>query len=516
MKKTKVIQVNNIDEIGSSFNGFRLSEFIKNNQDFESSQLVLYKLSDKDVSYKILSDYDIKLFEKLSYFEDDILSIHSNISLSSPALLNNDKYLESDIVHFHQFHNSRLSLYSLIEISKNKKIVISLHDPWFLSGRCVHSYECKKWKTGCEECAYLDTLFPMKIDNTKSLWNLKKKIFNLIDCDLIVSSKYMENLAKNSPYLKNKRIHLIPLGLNINKFSPIKDNKKLRNKLGIPENDFVFFLRSQDEFKGTRYVREAISNIKEHITIITCDQKGLLDNLNNKIKIIEYGVVNEEMMIDLFRACDVFLMPSISESFGMMAVEAMACGKPVIIFNNTSLPSVTFAPECGILVKNLNSEDLKEKMIWIKNNSDELKRRGDFGRKIVIENYDINLSFNKTVDLYKEICSRKNIKINIDNKLEKNNNSNIDILAIKLFDIGKELGLKKELSYLKPLLSSNNYSDKLIDYSDFEVQEVIKKFNDIVYKYRKKSYKIGRINTAKKLLKTDKKEFIKKVVESLR
>ena len=49
-------------------------------------------------------------------------------------------------------------------------------------------------------------------------------------------------------------------------------------------------------------------------------------------------------------ACDVFLMPSTAEAFGLMAIEAMGAARPVISFDGTSLPTVTGAPECGITV----------------------------------------------------------------------------------------------------------------------------------------------------------------------
>ena len=97
----------------------------------------------------------------------------------------------------------------------------------------------------------------------------------------------------------------------------------------------------------------------------------MLDSLKGKYKIIELGNILEDEILLAFNACDIFLMPSKGESFGLMAVEAMASRKPVIIFDNTALPYVTFAPECGVLVKNRDSDDLCLKIKEMIENKEE-------------------------------------------------------------------------------------------------------------------------------------------------
>jgi len=65
-----------------------------------------------------------------------------------------------------------------------------------------------------------------------------------------------------------------------------------------------------------------------------------------------------------------------------MAVEAMACGKPVIVFEGTSLPEVTFAPDVGIAVPMRDVSALKDAVISLVENVDDRLRRGRKAREI--------------------------------------------------------------------------------------------------------------------------------------
>jgi len=99
-------------------------------------------------------------------------------------------------------------------------------------------------------------------------------------------------------------------------------------------------------------------------------------------------------------------MPSTAEAFGMMAIEAMACGKPIIVFEGTSLPDVTFAPEVGISVPMRNSKALCKAIEHLLNNPSELKKRGQMGRIKAEEHYDQNIHVQRMVELYKMVAKQ--------------------------------------------------------------------------------------------------------------
>ena len=481
-KKINVLEVNNIDLPGRRFNGYDLMNNIED-ESININQTVILKQSKNDKVKKLLQNSELmQLLEKLEEFENKELSVHSNLSITSPALIQSQAYKNADLIHFHMFHNTKLSLISLLQICSEKKVVMSFHDPWAITGRCVHFGECDKWKTGCIECKNLNTLFEFKEDNCNEMWKLKKMIYEKINPDIVVSSKYMYDLVKQSPLTKHfTNVHIIPLGVDLAFFNNKIQKEEARKKFNIPDTDIVIFLRAQKAFKGTNYVVDAMKKLKTNkkITILTCDEKNRLDELKNEHNIVDIGRMNDKELLYAYNACDIFLMPSIGETFGMMAIEAMACGKPVIIFNNTALPDVTFAPECGVLVENKNSDKLKEAIEHLIDNKEEREKRGELGRKLCEEHYSIDKYNISLVNLYKKIKKTEHKKMNLD-KIKYNTTDGIKIQnKLNKFTIAN---FKENSEEYKSLIYKNieNIEGK-INYADWNVQKIINEYNNNLY-----------------------------------
>lgn len=448
----KVLEVNNIDLPGKSFNGYDMIKELSN-KDFCIKQAVIIKQSDNENVIKLFDEYTEDKAAALKKLEDEI-SVHNLISINGELLEDLKEYKDADIIHFHMFHNTNLPIPCLKKISRKKHVVITIHDPWFITGRCVHFYGCNKWQYGCENCEYLDNLFPLKEDNCNKLWKIKKEVFNNSNIDLIVSSQWMQNCVNLSPITNKQNVYVIPFGVDLNKFKDNKNKEKVRKKYNIKKDNIVFFLRAQEEFKGTKYVLEALKkiNTEQKITILTCNEVGLLDDVKNKYQIIDLGYIKEDEVIDAMNACDIFLMTSKAESFGMMAVEAMACSRPVIIFDNTAMPSVTFAPDCGYLVEDKNSTELASAMLDLIKNKNERERRGKLGRELC-EKYYSKESYNaKIQNTYREILNHnlteknrlsinknkvKKAFLNINNSLKENTYTDIDIFDLNIDEINK-------------------------------------------------------------------------------
>jgi len=228
------------------------------------------------------------------------------------------------------------------------------------------------------------------------------------DIHLVVASHWMDQMAAQSPILSHLPRTIIPFGLNTRVFKPL-NKKACKQAFGIPEDAFVIAFRAIpfSPYKGVEYIEKALLNLssKKPIYLITFDTVGLVPNLEEKFGIVELGWVNERSIAAALSAADVFLMPSLAESFGMMAVEAMACGTPVIVFEGTALPSIIQAPRGGIAVPAKDWEALKEAIEALIENPELYERFVRNGLEIVNEEYTIDKYVSRHLELYSQLLA---------------------------------------------------------------------------------------------------------------
>ena len=401
-----------IDLPGSSFNGHDL-QIELNSRGHISYQFVMEQQGDNPNTICVAPTPEYFMLHEYCREFEEATSLHALIYPFGKKIMISDEFITTDIVHCHLIHNGIISLYDLEEMSKIKPVVWTLHDPWAFTGHCVHPIDCDQWQTGCKKCQYLDRHFPLKKDNSALLWNIKKKVYTSIDVDIVVASQWMKRLVEDSPLTSHfKNVHLIPFGINIDVFSENLNRQSIREQLGIPNESFVLFFRPQPSFfKGLDTILGMLDILQptKPVVLLTVGYGEFPLAYKKMYKTIELGWVNNDRrMADLYCACDVFLMPSIAESFGLMAIEAMASGRPIVVMEGTALPDVTFAPDCGICISKNNAvAELKEVVERLMLDPDECRTRGKKGRELAEKHYRFEDYVNKHIQLYEEILKRK-------------------------------------------------------------------------------------------------------------
>ena len=164
------------------------------------------------------------------------------------------------------------------------------------------------------------------------------------------------------------------------------------------------------DYKGTVYVEKALSLLKSEkpVYLLTLNDKGALEKLRGRYQLIEFGWVEDQKRIaQILSASDLFLMPSIAESFGMMAVESMACGTPVVAFDGTALPDIIDAPRCGIVASYKDHVAFAAAIKTLLEHPEARKELSMSGVKRVESQYTLDLYLNRHLELYEQILLRE-------------------------------------------------------------------------------------------------------------
>lgn len=383
------LQISSYDLTGNKFNGHDLHLYLQE-KNIDSKQLVQYKQSQDYQTYI----YD---FQKKNATKD---------------LLQQRIFFEAELIHLHLIHNI-LDLNYLPIISRLKPTILTLHDPFFFGGHCVHHFDCVKWKTHCMDCPYLDEPFPLDHDYSSLNFELKRNAIQSSNVTAIVASKWMQKKVQQSPIWKGKKVYYLPFGINQEIFKP-GSIKQIREKLSIPQDALVLMFRADDSsFKGFDLIKNVLSIMSpsKKIALISVGKKGLLENFKTKFQVYEFDWINDDQQLSmLYQSCNIFLMPSRQEAFGMMAIEAMSCGKMVLALDTigSALPSVINSPQCGLAVK---EEDFSNELLRLLDHVEEIHKRGKQSFLFAKKQYNKETYVNKLIEIYKEVIDNHKLMI---------------------------------------------------------------------------------------------------------
>ena len=318
--------------------------------------------------------------------------------------------IDPDVIHLHHLHGYFIHIEILFNFLKlyNKPVVWTFHDCWSFTGHCAY-YEfvgCEKWKTQCYNCEQKNE-YPKSILFDRSRLNYldKKRIFNSVDNLTIVPvSKWLEKNVKQS-FLKNYPCITIHNGIDLDIFSPKLTKDFLLKKHGIKDKFVLLGVASSwDRRKGFSEflkLRNRIDSNQFMIILIGLNdqQMRIVDNNYNGI----IGVKRTEDAHELakyYSACDVFVNPTLEDTYPTTNLEAIACGTPVLTYNTGgSIESVNTS--IGAIIEKGNIDDLINTIYKFS----ELGKDyfSENCRKYAISNFDKRLNFKKYLDLYTKL-----------------------------------------------------------------------------------------------------------------
>ncbi|MBU4421839.1 glycosyltransferase family 4 protein [Candidatus Parcubacteria bacterium] len=234
---------------------------------------------------------------------------------------------------------------------------------------------------------------------------------------IIVSSfDYAENSGIKKYFnAKRKRFIELPFGVDMEKFSPREKNNELLKKYYIEGDDnvvlFVGGLDNAHDFKGLAILLKAIKEINnDNLRLIIVgegelkqDYQNMAEGLGIAQRIVFAGGVADADLSDYYNLADVFVLPSISrsEAFGIVLLEAGACGTPLVASNLPGVRTVVQNKENGFLAEPGDVKDLAEKISKIIFDESLQKEMGRRARKIAEEDYKQERIIEKLMEIYK-------------------------------------------------------------------------------------------------------------------
>ncbi|HDP69634.1 MAG TPA: glycosyltransferase [Actinobacteria bacterium] len=222
------------------------------------------------------------------------------------------------------------------------------------------------------------------------------------------------NMIENSPFLSEvkEKCVVVNYGIDARRFELTeKISKKagdIRNRYG---DRIVLFVGRLIYYKGVEYLIRAMKDVNGQLLIIgegplESDLKGLSMSLGIGDKVYFIGEVADNSLAAYYHACDVFTLPSIarSEAFGLVQLEAQACGKPVVSTNlPTGVPYANLDGVTGITVSQRSSENLSEAINKLLDDENLRKRYGANGKKRVHEEFIKELMAKRVLGIYNEL-----------------------------------------------------------------------------------------------------------------
>ena len=403
-----LLQINRNDVIGGRFNGYAIRHALRDH-DIESTHLIWNDhVADPQVKTLLPFPGSRRFVKWATKLEKD-LSMHSMLQVNSFLLPMQKEFREADVVHYHIIHDGYFSLHALPMLTRIKPSVWTWHDPWPMTGHCIYPLDCDGWVArDCATCPYLDRHFPLKEDKSGEAFATKRDLIAKSDVDIILASKWMMTMARRSPMGRSARLHHVPFGLDLDHYRP-RDKAAARRRFGIEEGRVVIALRSLASiFKGLPYFLDALRMLdtKIPLAILAFQEVGHFNEFIGRHQIIETGWVDDDdLMIDGLSAADIFAMPSTAEAFGLMAVEAMACAAPVVVFEGTSLPEVVAAPNIGMAAPMGDAKALAAVLKHLIERPMERENRGRKSREFAEQNYSEGRYVRRLADLYRAVAS---------------------------------------------------------------------------------------------------------------
>lgn len=327
-----------------------------------------------------------------------------NPIIHSPAILPSNwvkrvNASDADVVHLHWVQGEMLSIANIGRIER--PIVWTLHDMWAFCG-AEHVAWDERWREGYRR----DNRPPHEsgFDLNRWTWERKRKHWKR-PMQIITPSRWLADCVRESALMRDWPVSVIPNCLDTDRWKPV-EQALARELLGLPADVPLIMFGSHGanaaHHKGFDLLTAALEHLRGEIPGLELVVFGQLAPRNPPdlgFPIHYTGHLHDDLSLRaLYSAADALVVPSRQDNLPNTAVEAQACGTPVVAFNIGGLPDIVEHQCTGYLAKPFETEDLAVGIRWVL--EENLRKQS---RELAVERFSKSVVARQYVHHYQSI-----------------------------------------------------------------------------------------------------------------
>jgi glycosyltransferase involved in cell wall biosynthesis len=233
----------------------------------------------------------------------------------------------------------------------------------------------------------------------------KEEVFGKLDITVVAPSRWLADMARQSSLFANRRIEVIPNGLDTEIFKPVH-KRAARERLGIRAENPVLLFGTQvvtDPRKGWDLLCAALRGLEGSYTLLVFGQGNACIENAPHITVCQLGSFDDDQSLALiYSAADVYVCPSREDNLPNTIAEALACGAPCAAFAVNGLPDMIEHKKNGWLAKPFDSADLAEGISWLIQ-CPEPDRLRQAARDKAVSEYSMAVMGDRYMTLYEDV-----------------------------------------------------------------------------------------------------------------
>jgi glycosyltransferase involved in cell wall biosynthesis len=286
-------------------------------------------------------------------------------------------------------------------------VVWRLADMAPFTGGCHYDGSCGRFAEQCGCCPQLGS--EGENDLSHEIWRRKQRSLAGVEpgrLHIVALSRWMANQVRRSSLFARFPLTIIPNGVDIEELAP-RGRSFARNLLGIPAAAKVVLFIAEtitNRRKGLEYLVRALSGITgiEDLFLLSVGRSGSETAIAFPGRHLDF-VESTYMLSVIYSAADVFVVPSLEDNFPNTAVEAMACGTPVVGFDVGGLSDIVRPGRTGALAPQGETDLLKTAILELLKDDDGREQMAHNCRSVAVAEYALQTQTRRYLDLYESL-----------------------------------------------------------------------------------------------------------------